>query len=139
MLSLASKARAYIVCGPLLMPVVAQVKLNGAVLSVLLETPSTMSSTRETPTLSAAVTFTVTLPDTVALLAGEEMETVGGVVSATTLLTLKLTEEELPMFPAESVARTRMLCCPLLTDAVFHDEVNGAVVSVENGVEEPSR
>ena len=43
--------------------------------------PSTKSSTRVTPTLSLAFAATVTVPLTVAPLAGEVIDVVGGVVS----------------------------------------------------------
>ncbi len=65
--------------------------------------PSTYNSTFVTPTLSRALHVTDTFPDTVALLAGELMETVGGTVSAAALLTV--TEpDQLDKYPAASLA-----------------------------------
>ena len=43
--------------------------------------PPSRNCTPTTPTLSDALALTVTLPETVALLAGAVIETVGGVVS----------------------------------------------------------
>ena len=50
-------------------------------MSVPASEPSTKSSTRLTPTLSAAIAETVTVPLTVAPPAGEVIDVVGGVVS----------------------------------------------------------
>ncbi len=62
--------------------------VKGAAELVPVRTPSTYSSTRVTPTLSAAFTVTDRLRLTVAPAVGEVMDTVGGVVSATGSLKL---------------------------------------------------
>src|SRR5262245_16189698 len=71
----------------------------GAVASLPTTLPSTSRSTFATPTLSAAVMETGTLPLTVAPPAGEVMLAVGAVASLTTLM---LTPAEVVTFPAAS-------------------------------------
>ena len=67
---------------------VLRLKLNGDVVSVDFSTLSTYNSTFDTPTLSEADADTVMVPETVAALAGEVIETVGWVVSGTGLDTV---------------------------------------------------
>src|SRR5437660_93837 len=78
----ASKALATRVCDPLATVAVDQLKESEVEL-VLEATcvPSMNSCIWVTPTLSEAEAFTTTVPETVAPLTGELMETVGGVVS----------------------------------------------------------
>ena len=59
----------------------SQEKLNGEVVLVAASLPSMYSLDWVTPMLSAALTIIVRLPETVALLTGAVMETVGLVVS----------------------------------------------------------
>ena len=79
----ASRARAVRVCEPLDVWVVSQTMEYGAVVSSEPRfTPSKRNCTPKTPTLSEAVAEMLTEePDTVAPFAGDEIETVGGVVS----------------------------------------------------------
>jgi hypothetical protein len=74
-----------------------------------------------TPTLSEAVALTVTLPLTVALFAGEVIETVGGVVSE--LLTVTFTLALVAEFPAASFATVVSVWLPLETEVVFHEKL----------------
>ena len=60
-----------------------------------------MNWTPTTPTLSEALAETVTVPATVAPVAGAVIETVGGVVS---FITVTLTGAAVPRFPAASRA-----------------------------------
>jgi len=64
--------------------------------------PSTCNSTLAIPALAEAVAFTVIVPLTVALLAGEVIETVGGV--AVVLLTVTVTTALVAAFPDVSTA-----------------------------------
>src|SRR5439155_327802 len=78
----ASRAATVRVCEPLVAVVVFQETAKGAaVSSVPSAAPSSKNCTPATPTLSAALAVTVSVPETVAPLAGELMLTVGGVVS----------------------------------------------------------
>src|SRR6478735_2992087 len=72
-----------------------------------MSTPSRRKRTPATPTLSAALADTVTVPLTVAPALGAVSETVGGVVSegAACVVTLALMERA-DSFPAASVALT---------------------------------
>ncbi len=83
LLPAASRAIAVILCEPSLVVVVSKEIEYGAVVSSVL--PLVPSSSRNctptTPTLSEALAVTVTVPFTVAPLAGAVMLTVGGVVS----------------------------------------------------------
>ena len=67
---------------------VLRLKLNGDVVSVDFSTLSTYNSTFDTPTASEAVADTVMVPETVAPLAGEVIETAGAVVSLTDIVKL---------------------------------------------------
>ena len=78
----ASRAVAESVCDPSETPVVSQEMPYREVVSSLPKfTPSSLNCTPETPTPSEADAETVTEPETVAPELGEEIETVGGVVS----------------------------------------------------------
>ena len=78
-----------------------------------------MNCTPTTPTLSEAVAVRVTVPDTVAPLAGAVKLTVGAVVSG--LSTVTVTVVEVVMLPAASRATAVSLWVPLVTVVVFHD------------------
>ena len=80
---------------------------------------SSWNCTLATPTLSAAVAVTETVPETVASFAGAVMETVGGVVSA--LFTVTVTTALVVEFPAASLAMARSVCDPLLAVVVFQE------------------
>jgi hypothetical protein len=78
----ASKAFETMVCDPLATVVVFHVKESDVRLALLATTlPSIKSCICVTPTLSDAVVFTVTVPETVAQFTGAETEVAGGVVS----------------------------------------------------------
>src|SRR3954470_4860865 len=78
----ASRATAVSVCVPFVAVVVFHAIEYGAVVSSAPRfAPSTLNCTPATPTLSAAVALTVTVPDTVVPPAGPLIVTVGGVVS----------------------------------------------------------
>jgi len=74
-----------------------------------------------------AFAVTVMVPDTVAPLAGEVIETVGGVLLA--LFTVMDTAALVALFPAESVAIAVKLCVPFVRVVVFSDCEYGEVVS----------
>jgi hypothetical protein len=62
------------------------------------------------------------LPETVAAFAGDEMETVGGVVSGTgALLTVTDTAAEVVLFPAASRAIAFSEWVPFAAAVVFHE------------------
>src|SRR5258708_1852507 len=63
---------------------------------------STLNSTLDTLVSSLAVADSVTVPETVALLAGNVRLTVGGVVSCVPPLTVTVIGEEVVLFPAAS-------------------------------------
>jgi hypothetical protein len=78
----ASEAVAVNVYVPFATVVVSQLIAYGAVVSAAPRfAPFSLNCTAVTPTLSLAVALTVTVPDTVAPLAGAVTDTVGGVVS----------------------------------------------------------
>src|SRR5207253_1723480 len=81
--------------------------------------PSSLNCTPATPTLSAALAETVTAPATVAPAAGAVIDTVGGVVSGTELVTVTLTAAAVAVLPAASRATAVTLCVPLLAVVVF--------------------
>ena len=82
MLPAASRATAVSVCVPLVAVAVFQLTEYGLVVSSAPRfTPSSRNCTPTTPTLSEALAETVTVPVTVAPLAGAVIETVGAVVS----------------------------------------------------------
>jgi hypothetical protein len=90
----ASFAMAVNVCAPFEVVVVFQDVVYGvAVSSAPRLAPSSWNWTLATPTLSVALADTLTVPDTLAPLAGAVMEMVGGVVSGdAVLLTATLTD-----------------------------------------------
>jgi hypothetical protein len=109
----ASRAMARSVCEPFDAPVVDHVVEYGDLVSGDPKlAPSTVNCTLVTPTLSLAVARTVMPPLTVAPLSGDEMVTVGAVVSAETLLTVIVTVAELPVLPAASRATAQSVCEP---------------------------
>src|SRR5690242_12665750 len=117
LLPAASRATAARVCAPLLALVVSQVVLKGeAVSSAPRFTPSSWNCTPATPTLSLALAETVIEPETVAALAGAEMETEGGVVSGLETVTVT---EELAVLPAASRAVAVRVCAPGVAVVVF--------------------
>jgi len=71
--------------------------------------------------LSEAVALTVTVPLTVALFAGEVIETVGGVVSA--LFTVTFTLALVAVFPAASFASAVSVWLAFETDVVFQEKL----------------
>ena len=81
---------------------------------------------RVTPTLSAAEAVIVTTPDTVCPAVGEEMATVGGVVS---FVTVTVTGALEPMLPAASKACAVRVCDPLVAVVVFELIEYGGVVT----------
>ena len=89
--------------------------------------PSTWNCTLATPTLSEAVALTVTVPLTVALFAGEVIDTVGGVVSL--LLTVTFTPALVVLLPAESFATAVSVWLPFETDVLLHEKLYGEFVS----------
>src|SRR5262249_45751197 len=91
--------------------------------------PSTYNSTRTTPTLSPVVTGTETVRWMVAPSTGDAMATFGGVVSATLLLTVTLTDA-LELFWAASRAVAVSVWAPLATVRVSQPKLYGAVASL---------
>src|SRR6478609_2760885 len=79
--------------------------------------PSTLNCTPTTPTLSAALADTDTVPCTEAPPAGAVIDTVGAVVSV--LLTVTVTADEVVVFPAWSRATAVRVYEPLATVVVF--------------------
>lgn len=90
---------------------------GAAVTAVPTLTLSTLNCTLATATLSVALAVTVTVPETVALAAGDVIDTVGGVVSvgAVVLAVFPLTRPEHParlMMAAPSRSRTKFDSVP---------------------------
>lgn len=84
----ASNALETMVCDPFATVVVFQLKERAVALVLLAATaPSIRICIWVTPTLSEAVALRVTVPETVAPLASDEMEVVGGVVSVPGVVT----------------------------------------------------
>src|SRR5882724_10941315 len=123
LLPAASRATAVMVCGPLLVVVVSMEIEYGALRSSAASAiPSPKNCTPTTPTLSAALAASVTVPLTVAPFAGAVMPTVGGVVSGGgPLFTVTVTALEVVALPAASRATAVMLCEPLLVPPVFQE------------------
>jgi hypothetical protein len=90
--------------------------------------PSTWNCTLATPTLSLAFAETVTVPVTVAPLAGAVIDTVGGVVSGV-LFTVMDTAVLVVLFPEVSVAIAVRLCWPFANVVVFNDCEYGAALT----------
>ena len=80
---------------------------------------STFSCTLATATLSLAAMLTVFVPKSVAFAAGEEIETVGAVVSA--LFTVTVIMPLAAVLFDISVAIALIVCEPLLTFDVFQN------------------
>src|SRR5262249_35470158 len=118
----ASEATAVRLCEPLVVVVVFQENVYGALVRVPTLTPSTFRLTEVTPTLSLAFTCTETVPETVAPPAGEAKLTVGGVVSGTGLLTVTVMEL-LELLPAASLAEAISVWVPLARVVVLEDQV----------------
>ena len=76
--------------------------------------------------MSAAEAVIVTTPDTVCPAVGEEMATVGGVVS---FVTVTVTGALEPMLPAASKACAVRVCDPLVAVVVFELIEYGGVVT----------
>src|SRR5689334_22810841 len=121
LLPAASRATALRVCAPLCAVVLSQATCQGAlVTSAPRFVPSSLNCTPATPTLSAALATTVTVPETSAPATGELIETDGGVVSFSTLT---VTAAEVVRLPAASRAIALMVCEPLVALFVFHGDV----------------
>src|SRR5437879_13391865 len=88
-------------------------------------TPSSLSCTPTTPTLSVALAETVTVPETVAPAAGAVIDTVGGVVS---LKTVTLTAAAVAVLPAASRATAARGWGALVAVVVFHERAYAAGV-----------
>ena len=115
----ASRATALRVWMPLLAMVVFHDREYGAaVTSSPRLASSSLNCTPTTPTLSAAVAETVTVPATGEAAAGAVIATVGGVVS---LKTVTLTPAEVAVLPAASRATALRLWMPLLALVLFHE------------------
>jgi len=84
--------------------------------------PSIKIVTAVTPTLSLAEAVTLTVPDTVAPLAGAVMLIVGSVVSGGRLLTVTLTTGAVPVLPAASVAVAEIVCDALVVVVVSQEQ-----------------
>jgi hypothetical protein len=114
----ASRAVALNWCPPLAVAVVVQATEYGAARSSAPSVlPSSLNCTPTTTKLSAAFALTVTLPETVAPLAGAVNETVGACVSAATLFTVTVRTPEVEVLPAASRA-TAVSECVALADVV---------------------
>jgi hypothetical protein len=115
----ASRAMAVRVWEPFAIVVVFQEVLWGLVVSSVPRlVPSSRNWTPTTPTLSEAVAETVTVPDTVAPLAGAVIVTVGGLLSTVTLTLLLVV-----LFPAASRATAVRVWEPLPTVVVFQERL----------------
>jgi hypothetical protein len=84
-------------------------------------TPSIDKVIEESPISSEAFTDTGRVLDAVFPSCGTENETVGGLVSATVLLTTTATFVVVAVFPAVSLARALTVCGPFDVDMVFQD------------------
>jgi hypothetical protein len=130
----ASRAIAVRVCEPLLAEVVSQETEYGALVSSAPRlAPSSRNCTPATPTLSAALAVTGTVPDIVSPSRGDVILTVGGVVSGGgggALATVTVTGAETGLrLPAASRATAVTVCDPLLAEVVFQETEYGALVS----------
>src|SRR5438046_2698929 len=105
-----SRARAAIVCAPLIVPVVFHAIVHGAALtSAPTADPSRRNCTPATNPLSDAVAASVTPPPaTMALAAGAVRETMGGTLS--TLKTVTVTGADVARLPDESRAVAVTVC-----------------------------
>src|SRR5438552_2324842 len=113
----ASRATAVTLWLPFALKVVFQeIEYGAVVTSAPRFTPSSLNCTPTTPTLSVASADTVTVPTTEAPGVGEEMETVGGLLSTVTLIAAAVA-----VFPAASRATAVKLCEPLLAVVVFQE------------------
>ena len=81
--------------------------------------PSSRNWTPTTPTLSAAVAETVTVPETVAPLAGAVMVTVAA--ASVSLETVTVTAALVVWLPAASRARAESVCGPFAAVALFQE------------------
>ncbi len=110
-LPLASVAVAVIVCVPLDSCVVSVLVLQAVVpVAVTGVPPSTLTCTWLIPAVSAAVPETASVPETVALLAGEVIVTTGLAVVVLFTATVTLA---VPVLPLASVAVAVIVCVPL--------------------------
>src|SRR5437588_199514 len=82
-----------------------------------------------TPTLSAAWADKPTVPETVAFAVGELIETVGGVVSGTGLITVTVTSVDVVEFPAASRAIAVIVWVAFVSVVVSRLTWYGAVVT----------
>src|SRR5207247_908741 len=126
----ASRATAVRVCTPLLAVMLFHERVYGAVVtSAPRFVPSSLNCTPATPTLRVAIADTALVPGTEAPATGAVMETAGGVVSGTRLLTVTLTAAEVAALPAASLAAAVTLWLPFALKVVFQDIEYGAVVT----------
>ena len=116
----ASRATADRVCAPFVEDLLSHDALYGAIVtSAPNAAPSSSNCTPTTPTLSLAPANTLTVPETVAPLAGAVIETAGGVVS---LKTVTLTTALVVRFPAASRATAERVWAALVAAALFHEQ-----------------
>ena len=117
----ASRATAVRMCAPAEASAVFQLVAYGAVVtSAPRLAPSSMNCTPTTPTLSVALAEIVTVPATVAPLAGAVKETAGGVLS---LKTVTVTLLDVAVFRAASRATAVKVWAPLLAVVVIQARV----------------
>ena len=83
--------------------------------------PSSCSCTLAMPSLSEAVALTVIVAFTVALLDGELIDTVGGMLLE--LLTVTFTPVLVVLLPAESLATAVSVWLPLETEVLLHEKL----------------
>ena len=131
----ASYARAWSVFVPLAAAVVFQANETEALLElVATNAPFKYHSTRLTPTLSVALTFTLTVLETVLPAPGAVIVTSGGVTSGTTFCTVTTTDAAEPMFPAASYARAPRVWEPFVYPVVSHKKIAGALEFVPQDI-----
>src|SRR5438445_4522135 len=119
----ASRATAVSVWVPFGARVVVQATVyGGALTSAPRLVPSSLNCTPATPTLSEALADTVTVPVTVAPLAGAVKETAGGVVS---FATVTLTAAAVAALPVASRATAVKEWEPLAAGVVFQEMAYG--------------
>src|SRR3989475_595016 len=115
----ASRATAVRMCAPAEASAVFQLVAYGAVVtSAPRLAPSSMNCTPTTPTLSVALAEIVTVPATVAPLAGAVIETVGGVLLT---VTVTRTEERVVGLGGASRWTAFKLCAPFVAKVGFQE------------------
>src|SRR5205085_1605006 len=91
--------------------------------------PSMQNWTPTTPTLSAALAATLTVPETVVPLVGPVTDAVGACVSGTTLETVTLSPLDVVLLPAASRSIAVKVWAALVAAVVFQVTAYGATVS----------